>query len=98
LAGKKNILFRIGKKKGAALFMTAHLSAYLLVVTGASLNILPRYSLLALIGLPTALKGVVLLARHYDEPVKLTGTVNNTIFSYLTVNGVLVISLILAAY
>lgn len=97
LAGKRNILFRIGKKKGAALFMIAHLFAYLLVIIGASLGILPRYSLLALIGLPAALKGVVSLGQHYDEPVKLIGTVNNTIFSYITVNGVLVISLIFAS-
>lgn len=95
LAGKRNILYRIGMNKCVALFITTHLISYLLVIIGTSFNLFPTISLLALIGLPLFLHGAVLLRQHYHLPVKLIGTVNYTILSYITVNGILIISLLL---
>ena len=95
LAGKRNIVVRLGKEKGAALYMTTLLSSYVLIVLGVAINVLPWLSLLTLLTLPLALKGGALVRRYYDEPAKLLPAVNNTALSYMAVNTILIISLFL---
>lgn len=95
LAGKRNIVVRLGREKGAALYMTILLSSYALIILGVAIKVLPWLSLLAWLSLPLALKASLLVRRYYDQPIKLLPAVNNTALSYLAVNTTLIIILFL---
>lgn len=95
VAGKRNIVVRLGRGKGAALYMTFLFSSYVLVILGVIINALPWLSLLALLSLPVAVRAGSLVRRYHDEPAKLLPVVNNTVLSYVAVNALVIISLFL---
>lgn len=96
LSGKRNIVVRLGRKKGAILYMTTLLFSYVIIVLWVAINVLPWPSLFALLSLPLALKAGASVRQYYDEPAKLLSAINNTTLSYMAINTILIISLFIS--
>lgn len=94
LVGKKNIVARLGRRKGANVYAAAILSSYILPAFLAPAGLFPLQSLSILSTLPLALWSINRLMRNHDEPAKLLPAVNLTAFIYLVSNALLAISYI----
>lgn len=82
-AGKRTIVVRLGKNaivNGYALFVA---SAFLLIAIGALTEIMPVWSLVALVTAPLALRVYKALQSHYDSPYELMDAMGKNIMLHL---------------
>lgn len=71
-AGKRTLVVRMGLQKSSVAFGFMVLSAYLPVIIGTAVGLMPRTSLLALVTLPLALKAIDVARRNFASPKALT--------------------------
>ena len=90
-AGKRNLVVRLGLKRGIAGFYLLVAGAYLSIIAGVLLGYLPLPSLAALLSLVFALPAVTGLARNYDRGPKLIPSIKAVILAHVS-SGVLLIS------
>jgi 1,4-dihydroxy-2-naphthoate octaprenyltransferase len=86
---------RLGRRRAASVYAGMMALAYLVVIAGAALAILPPLALLVVLTLPLALRGINVALREYDNPQTLTpanaATVGvHLLFSVLLTVGILV--------
>ena len=96
LVGKRNVVVRLGKKKGAVLYASALVWGYVVLALGAFSGSWPRLSLLILLTLPLAFKSIRLVGRYYDEPKNLLPAVNITAILYLAINALFALSFVIS--
>ena len=94
LVGKRNIVARLGRRKGANVYAGAILLSYNIPAFLALASLFPLQSLSILSTLPMALWSIKRLARDHDEPAKLLPVVNLTAILYLVNNSLLALSYI----
>jgi 1,4-dihydroxy-2-naphthoate octaprenyltransferase len=94
LVGKRNIVARVGRKKGVMIYLFVLLLGYVYIAFGFFFG-LPRLSLLILSTAPLAFKIVQLGLKNYDNPQLLTKILFYTVILYLTNTTILVLSYIL---
>jgi 1,4-dihydroxy-2-naphthoate octaprenyltransferase len=86
--GKNTLPVRMGRALVTNGFLVAALSAFAVVAIGAITGYLPRPTLIALLGLPLALKVYDGIRAHYDRPYDLMATMGQNVQLHL-VTGVL---------
>jgi 1,4-dihydroxy-2-naphthoate octaprenyltransferase len=69
--GKLNLVARLGRERGAWLFILSLLSAYGVILTGVILQKIPALGLISLLTLPIAYKTISVLKTYYQEPIKM---------------------------
>lgn len=69
--GKLNLVARLGREAGVRLFTGSLLSAYGAILAGVILAKIPLLGLISLLTLPIAVKTILLLREHYEEPAKM---------------------------
>jgi 1,4-dihydroxy-2-naphthoate octaprenyltransferase len=95
LVGKKNIVVRIGRGKGAIVYTSTLFLSYVCIVIGLILG-LPNLSVLALLTMPLAFRAAQLSIKNCDNPQLLTKALRHTIILYLTITTILILSFILS--
>lgn len=66
--GKKHLVVRLGKKQGVKVYIAMVALAYILVLLGLFLGLMPRAALLALLPGILAVKGIRILIANYNAP------------------------------
>lgn len=69
--GRYNLVVRLGRAQAAKLHWLFHLLAYVLIISGAALGIIPVLSLLALATIPMTIKVASRIRQNYDKPMQL---------------------------
>lgn len=96
LVGKRNIVARVGRKKGVIIYVSILLLSYVYIAIGLFIG-LPTLSLLALLTVPLALRIVRSVFRHYDNPQLFTSAMTHTIVLYLAITTILALSYLLSS-
>jgi len=96
LVGKRNIVARIGRKKGAMVYAFVLFLSYVWIVIGLFQD-MPKLSSLGLLTIPLALKAAWLSFKYHDNPRFLTEALRYTIVLYLTGMTILILSYIFSA-
>lgn len=91
-AGRNHLLARLGRKKGVNAYILMLLFTYISVLFGVAINVIPLAGVFALLTVPIAVKSIIVLKKHYDEPGKLTPSCASTIILHLFIGLILFIS------
>ncbi len=70
-AGKLNLVARFGRETGVNLFTVSLLSAYGVILIGILLGKIPLLGIISMLTLPFAHKTIVILRKHYQDPVRM---------------------------
>ncbi len=90
--GKRNLVVRLGPRKGRYAILLIAAGAYLSIIAGVALRILPRISLIALLSIffsASAAKGLI---KNYDGGRALIPSIKQIILAHLSTGLLLVIS------
>lgn len=90
-SGKRNLVVRLGRRRGRWGMMALVAGAYLSIVFGVALGLMPVASLAALATLVFALPAVRGVMKNYDGGPRLVPAIRSTILAH-TVSGLLLIS------
>ncbi len=91
-AGKKTLVVRLGRKNAVWLFAFVIFGASVPIVTSVFTGDAPRMTLIALAGLPLAVKAVVTASKAYDSPDTLRSANGSTVICHLATGILLVIA------
>ncbi len=83
LAGKRNIVVRIGREKAAYLYGAVLLAFYGVVALGIMLRKFSIFSALAFLTLPLAYRAVLIAREAFEDPKRFTAVIRATIAMYL---------------
>ncbi len=95
-AGKRTLPVRLGKEAVIALYVGAVAVAFLLVVGGALVGVLPRPTILALAALPLALPVYRGLRAYYESPYQLMPMMARNIQLHLATGMLLILGYVIA--
>lgn len=95
LVGKRNVVARVGRKKGVKIYAIVLLSSYVYIAIGLFSG-LPTLSLVSLLTIPIAVRNVQSAFRHYDSPTIFASVMLHTIVLYLTITTILALSYLLS--
>jgi len=70
--GKTHLVVRLGRKKATIGYVVIMLATYLSILAGVISKILTPWTLLALLTLPMAMKGIMVARANYDKSKELT--------------------------
>ncbi|MGA3058946.1 MAG: 1,4-dihydroxy-2-naphthoate octaprenyltransferase [Candidatus Bathyarchaeia archaeon] len=70
-AGKLTLVARYGKKAGAKLYIASWICTYGVIVGSVAFQILPLYTLFALLSLPLVYRSIKILLHNYDDPKRM---------------------------
>ncbi len=70
-AGKLTLVARYGKRGGVRLYVASWMCTYIIIVSGALLEIMPIVTLLGLVSLPLVLRSMLTLRRNFENPQAL---------------------------
>jgi 1,4-dihydroxy-2-naphthoate octaprenyltransferase len=90
-AGKRTLVARLPRNLVLRGYVVSAAVAYIAVVAGVVLGVLPWPTLIALVTIPLAVKTERGLSRDYDDPYTLMGSLQNNIVLHLT-TGILIIA------
>ncbi|MBN1882076.1 MAG: prenyltransferase [Deltaproteobacteria bacterium] len=96
--GKKTLPVTLGRSAARFGYALGLFLAYAAIVVGVVLDIIPTWSLLALIPMPLAFAAVRELWRVYDDPRAVVGVCAKTILIHLTTGLLIVTGLVLDIY
>lgn len=93
--GRYHLPIRLGKARAARLFKVIPASAYTLLICGVILRLMPLWSLLALLAVPSAVKAVRFCERYYDKPMELIPGMASMIKATLSTGALLAVAYII---
>jgi 1,4-dihydroxy-2-naphthoate octaprenyltransferase len=96
--GKKTVVVALGREKAVWGYSALLISAYLMVVVGVVLRIMPLTALLALLPLPLVYRGIQGARRFHSDTPKLIPTNATTIQIHLLTGLLLCVGYILARF
>lgn len=94
-SGKRTLVVRLGPERGRYWLAVFVFGAYASVVAGVTIGALPRYSLISLLSLFFALKGLSGLLKNYMNGPLLIPSIKNIILAHFTAGLLLIISFLL---
>jgi 1,4-dihydroxy-2-naphthoate octaprenyltransferase len=92
--GKRTLVVRIGRKKAVYGYFILMSLVYITIIIPAIYGITSLFSLLGLLSIPFAIKGVYHIRRNYDSSFDLIPANGSTIFCFLTTGLLLIIAYI----
>jgi 1,4-dihydroxy-2-naphthoate polyprenyltransferase len=95
-AGKRTIVVRLPKNAIIAGYVISVAAAFVLIAAGGLTEIMPRWTLIALLALPLAYKVFVGLRQHYESPYELMATMGQNIQLHLVTGLLLILGYLLA--
>ncbi len=94
-AGRRHLIISSGRPAGVIVFAAFHLSAYLSIVAGFALGLLPAWGLLSLLTLPLAAPAVIALSRNRDGGAALAPAMGVNVLVVLLTPALLAIGMLL---
>jgi 1,4-dihydroxy-2-naphthoate octaprenyltransferase len=95
--GKRHWVVRLGRRRAAGVYAGMVALAYLLVIAGAALEILPPLTLLVVLTLPLAARALNVALREYDHPPALAPANAATVGVHLLFSLLLAVGLVVDA-
>jgi 1,4-dihydroxy-2-naphthoate octaprenyltransferase len=96
--GKKTLVVRVGRKRGADLYAVIVMAAYAWTVVMVGLKLMPLASLIVLITLPLAMKAITTARKYSEKPQSMIMANVSTIRMHLLFGVLLVIAYVLSAF
>lgn len=96
LAGKRNLVVRLGKKKGAYTLLAIVFFAFASVIAGVLTGIMPELSLIALLPAGSAFYGAFSIIKNPDGGASMVPAIKSIILAHLSTGVLQIISLLLA--
>ncbi|MBU8923331.1 MAG: 1,4-dihydroxy-2-naphthoate octaprenyltransferase [Bacteroidales bacterium] len=81
-AGKRTLVVRLGRKKSVVLFASIMIAAYIPVIAGVSMDLIPRLTLISLLSIILAAKAIITASKRFDDPAGLVPANGATILSH----------------
>ncbi|MCK4538870.1 MAG: 1,4-dihydroxy-2-naphthoate octaprenyltransferase [Candidatus Krumholzibacteria bacterium] len=81
-AGKKTLVVRLGRKRSVRLFASIMIAAYIPVIAGVAMGLIPRMMLIGLLPIVFVVKAIITATRQFDDPVGLVPANGATILSH----------------
>ncbi|MFQ6086342.1 MAG: prenyltransferase [Candidatus Bathyarchaeia archaeon] len=94
--GRYHLIVRLGKDRAARWFKAIPLTAYALIIFATLLDIVPFWSLMALITIPFAVKAVRLCEKYYDDPIQLIPGMASMVMATLGIPVALTIAYVIS--
>ena len=91
-AGKRTLVVRMGLEKASVAFGFMTLSAYVPVIVGTAVGLMPRASLFALLTLPVALRAAGVARKSFASPKQLTPANALTILCHALTGAILALA------
>jgi 1,4-dihydroxy-2-naphthoate octaprenyltransferase len=89
-AGKRHMVYRIGRPRAAVVYYYMIASAYVSVIAGVVLGLMPLWSVVVFVTLPIAATAGAVAVRHHDETLPLAPANAGTIMLHLVFGVVLI--------
>jgi len=83
LVGKRNLVVRLGLKEAVKVYPLLFVSAYLSLLMGVLVGVVPHTSLVALLTIPLACRAVKVARDKYDSPQELIPAMRDTILTFV---------------
>lgn len=96
--GKKTWVVRLGREKASVVYAFLMLGAYVVILLGVLLNILPLYTLVAFLTIPLTVKSVQHANQFHSNPFQLVPSNALTIVVHLFTGILLWLGYLLSAY
>ncbi|PCN50248.1 1,4-dihydroxy-2-naphthoate octaprenyltransferase [Candidatus Geothermarchaeota archaeon ex4572_27] len=96
--GKKNLVVRLGRARASVVYAILLIAAYVLLLTGVLLRMLPLATLIALATLPLAYRNAAIARKSHDDPRKLTPAMSGTILLFVSTTSLLALGYLLATW
>jgi 1,4-dihydroxy-2-naphthoate octaprenyltransferase len=97
-AGKKTLVTRIGIKRAADGYGALIFSAYIVILLGASLSLIPKLSLLSYLTIPLAIRAVYVARKQYKNPRMLIPANASTVLIHLFIGVLLCVAYVISGY
>lgn len=91
-SGKRTLVVRMGRRKAVYLYSAIMFSSFVTIAWGGMAGSMPRLSLIALLPVILAARGVIIAGRDFDEPAKLVPANVMTILCHLLTGLLLTVS------
>lgn len=88
--GKRTLVVRLGRSKGAVLFAATAFGAYLPLAAGVAAGIMSPWTLLGMVSLPLAARATAVAASAHGEPRRMAPANAATILCHLVTGAVLI--------
>ncbi len=98
IAGRKNLVISLGKKKAGKLFCALVIATYLSIIFGVLIGLMPQWSLLGLLTLPIAARAMKGALKDYDDIEKLVPAMGANVMVVLVTQFLLSAGYLLAIY
>jgi len=96
--GKKTLVVRVGRKRGADLYAVIVVAAYAWTVVMVILRLMPLASLIVLVTLPLAMKAITTARKNSEKPQSMITANVSTIRMHLLFGVLLVVGYVLSAF
>lgn len=94
--GRRNLVIALGLERASRLFIAFPLLAYLLVIIGVAVNIIPVYALLSFIAFPYAISAYMRLLRLKDNDLNIMiASMRSTVMFSRITGSIMVLSFLL---
>jgi 1,4-dihydroxy-2-naphthoate octaprenyltransferase len=94
--GRYNLVIALGRKKAVQLYTGIMITAFLCIILGVILKLIPVISLIALASIPFAFKAIIVSLRHSDDCEKLIPAMKANIITVLGTDILLALAYLLA--
>ncbi len=91
LVGKRNLIVRVGRKKGVYLYGTTVVLCFALIAVGVFTGSFPRLLWFGLVLVPLALWNGLLAVRECQTPVRFVGVIRGTMLLYVLINTIAIL-------
>lgn len=96
--GKNTLVVRLGRHRAVVGYLALMATTYISIIVGVAWGILPWFTLLALVTLPLAVKGVLNARKHYASSYDLIPANAATILVHLAVGLILTLAFLWEAF
>jgi 1,4-dihydroxy-2-naphthoate octaprenyltransferase len=96
--GRRHMVIVLGRTRAARLFAVLELGAFAIVVVGVIASVLPPWALLGLIGLPFAVKSIMITWHNRANPPGMPPAQANHVMSTMALNFFLGVGYVITAF
>lgn len=87
--GRYNLVIALGKRKASRLYAGLTITAYLCILGGVAMKLMPPLCLVALASIPFASKSIRIACKHYDNTPRLIPALQSNVITILGTDALL---------
>lgn len=90
--GRFHLVIALGTKRAALLYVTLTIMAYLCILGGVLLKLMPTLSLIGLLSIPIALKAIGITLKNHDKPEQMVPALKANVQMILSTDALLALA------